>query len=239
MFLDFELLGLTRNYRSPSQSLSLSQELSLARSPQRSISPPTLRHQRSESLLNNSSRPTNIAIPASPSLGQSDRSPVSLQKEIMRLQDVLKEREEEINQLENALQEVNVSSAARNLQYDATPGLSPNTMEQLSALRTSIIHEVPDDEEAGDESKRTSLGRLDELMLSMAQKESQHREQVEDLTTQLKHVRRQFDDLTTLSRDQVCCLLIDIADSLTTIQLGSQHVWRNGIAPPRARRNSC
>lgn len=37
----------------------------------------------------------------------------------------------------------------------------------------------------------------------MAQKESQHRQVVEDLHTQLTHTRRQLDDLTTLSRDQV------------------------------------
>lgn len=37
----------------------------------------------------------------------------------------------------------------------------------------------------------------------MAQKESQHREVVEDLTSQLAQVQRQHDDLTALSRDQV------------------------------------
>lgn len=42
------------------------------------------------------------------------------------------------------------------------------------------------------------------LNRSMAQKESHHREVVEDLNTQLSLVRRQHDELTTLSRDQVC-----------------------------------
>jgi hypothetical protein len=37
----------------------------------------------------------------------------------------------------------------------------------------------------------------------MAQKESAHREVVDDLTTQLTQLRRQHDELTTLSRDQV------------------------------------
>ena len=37
----------------------------------------------------------------------------------------------------------------------------------------------------------------------MAQKESHHREVVEDLNAQLSQVRRQHDDLTALSRDQV------------------------------------
>jgi hypothetical protein len=38
----------------------------------------------------------------------------------------------------------------------------------------------------------------------MAQKESSHKEVVEKLNSQLSQVQRQLDDLTTLSRDQVC-----------------------------------
>jgi kinesin family protein 4/21/27 len=37
----------------------------------------------------------------------------------------------------------------------------------------------------------------------MAQKESHHRELVDELNDELAHVRRQLDDLATLSRDQV------------------------------------
>lgn len=37
----------------------------------------------------------------------------------------------------------------------------------------------------------------------MAQKESQHKEQVDDLANQLTRLKRQHDDLTVLSRDQV------------------------------------
>ena len=38
----------------------------------------------------------------------------------------------------------------------------------------------------------------------MAQKEAQHREEVEELNAELSQVRRQHEDLTVLSRDQVC-----------------------------------
>src|SRR5258708_18208863 len=38
----------------------------------------------------------------------------------------------------------------------------------------------------------------------MAQKESQHKEVVDDITSKLHQTRRQLDELTTLSRDQVC-----------------------------------
>ena len=37
----------------------------------------------------------------------------------------------------------------------------------------------------------------------MAQKESQHKEVVESLNTQLERTRRELESLTTLSRDQV------------------------------------
>ena len=43
---------------------------------------------------------------------------------------------------------------------------------------------------------------------AMAQKESHHREVVDDLNGQLAQVRRQFDELTTLSRDQVSVPMI-------------------------------
>ena len=38
---------------------------------------------------------------------------------------------------------------------------------------------------------------------SMAQKESQHREVVEELNAELAQTKRQLDELTALSRDQV------------------------------------
>ena len=38
----------------------------------------------------------------------------------------------------------------------------------------------------------------------MAQKESQHKEVVDDVNAKLSQTRRQLDELTTLSRDQVC-----------------------------------
>lgn len=38
---------------------------------------------------------------------------------------------------------------------------------------------------------------------SMAQKESYHREVVDELNAELSQVQRQLDDLTALSRDQV------------------------------------
>lgn len=42
---------------------------------------------------------------------------------------------------------------------------------------------------------------------SMAQKESSHRETVDGLNTELTQIRRQLEELTVLSRDQVCFAL--------------------------------
>lgn len=54
------------------------------------------------------------------------------------------------------------------------------------------------------------LERLNELMLSMAQKESHHREVVDGLTEQLTQIRRQCDDFTALSRDQTANMSAEI-----------------------------
>lgn len=59
----------------------------------------------------------------------------------------------------------------------------------------------------------------------MAQKESRHREVVEDLTEQLSHVRRQLDDLSKLSRDQVSSFRPAV-DLMLITRTGSQHVHR-------------
>lgn len=84
----------------------------------------------------------------------------------MRLQEVLKEREVEINTLEEDLRKRNDgASRVQPSEPSDLHELSPLTMDHFSALRTSIIHELPDDEtDSGVASKRPSLGRLDELM---------------------------------------------------------------------------
>jgi hypothetical protein len=57
----------------------------------------------------------------------------------------------------------------------------------------------------------------------MAQKESTHREIVDDLTGQLTQVRRQHEELTTLSRDQVC-VCCQQSQYLADVCVGCQHV---------------
>ncbi|EKM55284.1 uncharacterized protein PHACADRAFT_184096 [Phanerochaete carnosa HHB-10118-sp] len=189
--------------RSMSQSLSLSQELSSARSRKTSTSS----HGTSSSLsLSPGSKPS-----LSLHVGPNERSVQSLEQEIMRLQEVLKEREAEISALEQSLKEkdrATTSSQTFSPDSPTTPiqtgssamvHLSPKTRSQFEELHNSISHTegnpVPDADE--------SLERLNELMRSMAQKESSHREIVDGLNAELNQLRRQHDELTVLSRDQV------------------------------------
>ncbi|KAF7322353.1 Kinesin domain-containing protein [Mycena chlorophos] len=240
--------------RSLSQSQSLSQELSSVHSRKTSFSTSSSAHSPSNShslpspFLSPHARPNlSISLPSSAAVGSpvlmtagaTERSVQSLEKEIMRLQEVLRERETEIASLEGSLKESRQAAAAVKLNGHAngdvsTPSseepstlengavkarLSPKTISQFDNIRRSMSHEPPrpagamsvaDSESEINGGGSTfseqdeSLERLNELMLSMAQKESHHREVVDELTTQLTQIRRQHDDLTALSRDQAC-----------------------------------
>ncbi|EEB94454.1 hypothetical protein MPER_06730, partial [Moniliophthora perniciosa FA553] len=238
-----------------SQSQSLSQELSSARSRKTSssshgtASSHSPSQSTSTSLVNGermASRPNlSITLPLSGSnspFTSYERSAMSFEKEIMRLQEVLKEREAEISALEQSLRESKGEAAAGSVSATtsaattrATPTetaattpdvehapavkegsgrvspqeyLSPQTMHQFDNIRRSMELNGNNKVQAdGSVSESTmsdeDLDRLNELMLAMAQKESHHREVVDSLNSQLTQVRRQFDELTTLSRDQV------------------------------------
>ncbi|KAF9482822.1 kinesin domain-containing protein [Pholiota conissans] len=213
--------------RSLSQSLSLSQELSSAHLRKASFSShgtgsshsPSNSHSLSVSHSASASlslgRP-NLSI-SMPSLSSSstERSVSSLEKEIMRLQEVLKDRETEISLLEESLKE----SQSRGTNGDAVADqevqdvdgvnpdttLSPKTLNRFDHIRKTmegVNGNGTHMETSSSYSEDESLERLNELMLSMAQKESHHREVVDELNAQLTQTRRQLDDLTALSRDQ-------------------------------------
>lgn len=224
--------------RSLSQSLSLSQELSSAHSRKTSFSSsqgtgslhsPSGSQSTTYGSGNHSRANLSISLPSN----GTERSVPSLEKEIMRLQEVLRERESEITILEESLKEAHDRSDSatsespetkpRTLDVDLpiingahhdrqdSAHLSPKTLGQFDSIRKSIdfrngfAHIENGDSEVTDAviaERDESLARLNELMLSMAQKESQHREVVDDLSDQLTTVRRQLDDLTMLNRDQ-------------------------------------
>ncbi|KAG5647313.1 hypothetical protein DXG03_000851 [Asterophora parasitica] len=165
----------------------------------------------------------SISLPSTSLINGNERSISSLEKEIMRLQEVLKEREAEIGLLEESLKQSRdekapasttpiVKEESNGKANGAAATLSPKTLNQFDHIRKSMENgndhayvdagsEMNGGSSAFSETDE-SLERLNELMLSMAQKESHHREVVDDLNSQLSQVQRQLDDLTMLSRDQ-------------------------------------
>ena len=161
--------------RSLSQSPSLSQELSSVRSPKLSLTgrPDSLAIPSPTLLSPPIPHPNPTPPPDSPG---GERSAASLEKEIMRLQEVLKEREAEISTLEQTLKEKQTTSSAGARQVsiiseaeDAENGaedtnlkeLSPATLQQFKALRRLSLQRTS--EPAMDSSE--TLDRLNELML--------------------------------------------------------------------------
>ncbi|KAF8275271.1 hypothetical protein EI94DRAFT_1793880 [Lactarius quietus] len=130
----------------------------------------------------------SISLPAL-NVAPNERSAASLEKEIMRLQDVLKEREQEIAHLEISLKE--------------KEAITPRHQICEKRLIKTVLQNGSDaaDVTANSESDE-SLDRLNELMRAMAQKESQHREATEALNEELNQLRRQHDELTVLSNNQ-------------------------------------
>ena len=57
----------------------------------------------------------------------------------------------------------------------------------------------------------------------MAQKESSHKEIVDDLTNQLSQVRKQYEELQVLSRDQVRTVYLLAVGPQLHVILGPQH----------------
>jgi kinesin family protein 4/21/27 len=177
---------LTAPHRSLSQSQSLSQELSLARSRKASVSSHgtssgSISHSPSASAsawsLVGHARPNlSITLPAVPPalhVSASERSVQSLEKEIMRLQEVLKERETEIATLEESLHKSEAHSPAKRLNgingHSPSAYLTPRTLHQFDHIRESIEHGEQAENGSGSVSEHDeSLERLNELMLCVA-----------------------------------------------------------------------
>ena len=106
------------HYRSLFQPVSLSQELSSARSRKASFS-----SHGTSSPAQSPHRPTlSISLPTL-NVSPNERSAASLEKEITRLQDVLRERKQEIAHLEISLKEKEaLTPSISNLQAATNPG---------------------------------------------------------------------------------------------------------------------
>ncbi|TFY54373.1 hypothetical protein EVJ58_g8904 [Rhodofomes roseus] len=212
-----ERLSETGFFQTPGgvQRISHFEELSSARS--RKASTSSHGTSSSVSLSHSRSRPNlSISLPGV-NISPNERSVASLEKEIMRLQEVLQERETEITALETSLKDKDRAVALANLERSPPPDvtvtpmnghvpesslpLSPRTMSRFKDLRHSLHIQVSENGLPPTEVDQ-NLERLNELMRSMAAKESAHREKVDTLNSDLSQVRRQFEELTVLSRDQ-------------------------------------
>ncbi|GAA6004770.1 hypothetical protein JCM10207_001008 [Rhodosporidiobolus poonsookiae] len=92
--------------------------------------------------------------------------------------------------------------------------LSPRTRAAFASIKAGLngtglgfVNAIPPDAAVASspslDDEAAQADRLDDLMRSMAKKESTHREAVESLENQLSALQRQHDELTVLSRDQV------------------------------------
>jgi hypothetical protein len=170
--------------RSQSQSQSLSQELSSARTPKHSLTAGSMSGISTGSVSPGGSMTPKLTLLGSTSASSAPQTPSedrgrsvqSLEKEIMRLQEVLKERENEIGALEASLKEVKKPARkakevvdedddSLNVAANSDGKLSPTMMTRFAKLRRSLIIEHPPkfpDEDEPEPSE--TLDRLDELM---------------------------------------------------------------------------
>jgi predicted RNase H-like nuclease (RuvC/YqgF family) len=160
--------------RSLSQSQSLSQELSSARSRKASTSSHGTNGSMSNSPSSRSKPNLSISLSAPP-ISPNERSVTSLEKEIMRLQEVLNQREAEITLLEGSLKEqerapaspLPMTEEALEADLDVDSHLSPKTINKFDEIRRNMAlpngHAEPQEEPMPDSD--ASLQRLNELML--------------------------------------------------------------------------
>ncbi|KAK4053820.1 hypothetical protein OIV83_001476 [Microbotryomycetes sp. JL201] len=180
------------------RSASLSQELSLAVSSQASSPPsPRLSSPSASSITRESIYGTLIST-------TGDRSYDQMKMEVIKLQAALREREDELREMHSSLRRargekpsangsptksrITKSSASTPPDPFGEPILSPKTKAAFDAIKIDDPF---------------SSGRLEDLMRAMAQKESGHRDVVDKLEAELSDLRRQHEELTILSRDQV------------------------------------
>jgi len=168
--------------RSLSQSVSLSQELSSVHWRRvSSSSHANSLHSPSSSHSHHPSSRLTLSDSLVPITSGQDRIISSLEKEIMRLQEVLKERETEIHDLEKSFTKTQVTQVATQEKTAvAVPSedqitvcnrgvLSPKTLDHFDHIKQSmangVAHTIHSDHGSNHSESDESLERLNELML--------------------------------------------------------------------------
>lgn len=193
-------------------------------------------------------RPLSLtgSVPPSPTLrafepdsaANYERKVASLEKETMRLQEALKDRDDEIQALESTLrsrkdengdhQMLEVPAAAAGVEAGA---LTPATEKDLEVIRRVMAEGAASDTAQAESGTQM----LDDLMRSMARKETQHRETVETITAELDAVKRHNETLEALSRDQMANMSLEIQQ--LRAQLAAKHAPADGAVPTSSASN--
>ncbi|GAA5911113.1 uncharacterized protein JCM6883_004273 [Sporobolomyces salmoneus] len=238
---------------SHSRSASLSQELSAYHFSQIS-SPPSPRPV--------SPSPSSSQGQRESLYGTNERSYEQMKNEVMKLQSVLKEREDEISLLETTLSQLksptsplpppaptlettsDADSPSPESQSNHLPqilengrsttpppsapsdhdlNLSPRTRAAFDAIKADLASTsnglgFSHFSATTENSETANAHRLDDLMRSMAKKESSHREAIDGLEDKLSTLQRQHDELTVLSRDQVVNMSSEIEKLRTDLE---------------------
>ncbi|EST05085.1 Kinesin, motor domain protein [Kalmanozyma brasiliensis GHG001] len=185
-------------------------------------------------------RPLSLtgSVPPSPTLkafepdspANYERKVASLEKETMRLQEALKERDDELRALETSLRGQTQTAALSTEEKVGAHGdgndqillapalpvmgsveagpLTPATEKDLQAIRQVMANSAAGS--SGADASGTQM--LDDLMRSMARKETQHRETVEFMSVELASLRKQHETLEALSKDQVTNMSLEIEE---------------------------
>ncbi len=176
-------------------------------------------------------RPLSLtgSVPPSPTLkafevdspANYERKVASLEKETMRLQEALKERDEELRALETTLRSKGQSHSGSSSVDEGgqtllvpsrgvveSGALTPATEKDLEAIRRVMA----DNASNASTTDANGTQMLDDLMRSMARKETQHRETVESMAAELAAVKKQNETLEALSRDQLANMSLEIEE---------------------------
>ena len=211
--------GVTGGSHSRSASLSVSQDLSLAQQlPPPSSSPTSARSvSPSQTLLSSAKRSSfygDSQMVSSP--GAGERSYDQMKGEVMKLQEALTEREQEINSLELSVTQLR-SAANSPVVGFPSPALAG---QEGGAFATPAMRLIPNSPvmelKPSGQSQHSSLespmspsldegafSPMNDLMQAMAKKDAAAREQVDALEAKHTELQREHDRLVTVSRDQV------------------------------------
>ncbi|GAA6019601.1 hypothetical protein JCM11491_002819 [Sporobolomyces phaffii] len=241
------------------------QELSPVNS--RNTSPTTLRTARSPQARRTAFHSSQISSPPSPRPtspsppGAHERSYEQMKNEVLKLQSVLKDREDEISVLESTLTQFKspmsplppstpafddsalpdspspeshsaeppqillengrASTPPPSQPSDHDLNLSPRTRAAFDAIKADLTSTglgFSNFSTTSETDETTHAQHLDDLMRSMAKKESTHREAIDELEDKLSALQRQHDELTVLSRDQVVNMSSEIEKLRTDLE---------------------